>query len=178
MSKQDRPHVLKSRLLARSWRVVFYEDTLQYGNSSIASYARIRVPDFALALAARDKDGKIPLVRQYRHGAGHDFWELPAGLIERKERPEDCVRREFEEEVGYELLHPRLVTSFYPSPARSSQIAYVFSGRVGRRATEHLDATEALNVRFVSKALALRLLSKRISASHLLAYLFLFRAKL
>lgn len=166
-----RPKVLKSKLLAKSWRVGFLEDTLQYGAAKPTLYARITVPDFALVVAERDEDGKIPLVKQYRHGAGREFWELPAGLIEEREKPGNCVRREFMEEVGYKLLEPRFITRIYPSPARSRQIAYVFSGRVGNRVASRPDNAEALTVRFVSRAMALKRLSEHISATHLLAYL-------
>jgi ADP-ribose pyrophosphatase len=170
-NRDSRPKVLSSRVLAKSWRVRFYEDILQYGTRKPAPYARITVPNFALAVAVRGTDEKVALVKQYRHGARRDFWELPAGLIEENERPVDCIRREFREEVGFDLRNPRLITRIFPSPARSSQVAYVFSGRVGRRSRRYLDSNEVLSVRFVSSAMALRLLSQNISATQLLAYL-------
>jgi 8-oxo-dGTP pyrophosphatase MutT (NUDIX family) len=131
------------------------------------------VPNFAVVTAVRKPDGKIPVVRQYRHGAGREFWELPAGLIENNERPEDCIKREFQEEVGYELLDPTFITHIFPTPSRSAQIAYVFSGKVGRRTRmrKHPDANEQLVVKFVSRTSVLKLLSRDISAVHLLAYL-------
>jgi 8-oxo-dGTP pyrophosphatase MutT (NUDIX family) len=171
VSRKLRPKVLTSQKLATSWRVGFYEDALQFGGNKPVPYARIIVPDFTLVAAVRKSDGTIPLVRQYRHGARREFWELPAGLIEGNERPEDCIKREFQEEVGYELLNPKLITRIFPSPARSAQVAYVFSGKVGRRSRKRPDANEVLNVRFVSKTSALKLLSQNISATHLLAYL-------
>jgi 8-oxo-dGTP pyrophosphatase MutT (NUDIX family) len=166
-----RPRLVASRKLADSWRVSFYEDLLQYGTRKPVPYARFTVPDFAIALAVRERDRKVALVRQYRHGARRNFWELPAGLVEVRERPVDCVRREFREEVGYELDEPMLVTQIFSSPARSSQVAYVFSGTVGKRSRKHLDPSEIIRVKFVSNASALKLLSRTISATHLLAYL-------
>ena len=170
-NRRLRPKVLKSQSLATSWRVGFYEDLLQFGRNKPVPYARITSPNFALVAAVRESDGKLPLVRQYRHGAGRDFWELPAGLIDGNERPEDCIKREFREEVGYELLAPKLITRIFPSPARSAQVGYVFSGKVGRRSQKRLDANEVLEVRFVSSKSARKLLSRSISATHLLGYL-------
>ena len=129
------------------------------------------LPNFALVAAVRESDTKVPLVKQYRHGAKRDFWELPAGLLERDEKPEECVKREFREEVGYELVNPELLTSVFTSPARTAQIAHIFSGTVGKRSRKRLDANEALTTKFVTKASALKLLSRNISATHLLAYL-------
>ena len=171
VNRKLRPKVLKSQRLAASWRVVLYEDLLQFGHNKPVPYARITSPNFALVAALRESDGKIPLVRQYRHGAGREFWELPAGLIDGNERPEDCIKREFREEVGCELLTPKLITRVFQSPARSAQVGYVFSGKVGRRSRKQLNPNEVLELRFVSSRSALKLLSRNISPTHLLAYL-------
>jgi len=165
------PKVLTSKRLARSWKVGFYEDMLQIGSGEAFPYARITVPNFAMVAAVRKSDGKMPLVKQYRHGAGREFWELPAGLIEEGESPRECIRREFREEVGYELLYPRLIAPVYTCPARSGEVAYVFTGSVGKRLESRLEINEILTVRFVSKELALRLLSRNISSTDVLAYL-------
>ena len=171
MSPRTKPRVLASRLLARSWHAEFFEDTLQYDDGKAVPYARLSVPDFALTVAIREKDRKIPLVKQYRHGARREFWELPAGLIERRETPLACIKREFSEEVGFKLTNPRLITRLYPSPARSSQCAYVFLGKIGKPSQRQPDSTETLITDFFSKKQAFRLLSGRISSTHLLAFL-------
>ena len=171
MSTRTKPRLVASRLLARSWRVAFFEDTLQYNDGKVVPYARLSVPDFAVTVAIRAKDRKIPLVKQYRPGARREFWELPAGFIERGEAPVACIRREFSEEVGFRLINPRLITRLYPSPARSSQCAYVFLGEIGKATQRQPDSTETLITDFFSKKQAFRLLSERISSTHLLAFL-------
>jgi ADP-ribose pyrophosphatase len=162
---------LATRLLARSWRVEFFEDTIRDPAGNTAAYARLKVPDFAAAVAVRERDGKIPLVKQYRHGARREFWELPAGFIERKETPLACIKREFSEEVGFKLTNPKLIVRLYPSPARSPQRAYIFLGKIGRRTKRKPDSTETLTVDFFSKKQAFKLLSERIASTHLLAFL-------
>lgn len=47
-----------------------------------------------------DDSGNILFVRQYRHAAGLDLLELPAGTLEPGEAPEACARREIREETG------------------------------------------------------------------------------
>ena len=44
-------------------------------------------------------DGTVTLVRQYRHAAGGVIWEIPAGVLEPGESPEECAARELSEEV-------------------------------------------------------------------------------
>ena len=164
------PRVVETRKLAESWNAKIFEDTLQYGPNRTYPYWRFEVPNFTLAIGVRE-DGKIPLVRQYRHGAKRSFWELPAGLIDENETPLNCVKREFIEETGHELIDPVQLTTFFPYAGRSAQVAYVYSGRVGRSLGQKLDTVEELEVKFVAEPSILNLLSENISATHLLAYL-------
>jgi len=163
------PTVVESRKLAESWHVEIFEDILQFGQNRTAPYWRLIVPDLALAIGVRE-DGKIPLVKQYRHGAKRTFWEFPAGLVEKNETPLDCIKREFTEETGHELIDPVLLSRFYPYASRSAQHAYIYSGRVGKDVGQRLDAVEELDVAFVDQDSILKLLSENISATHLLAY--------
>jgi ADP-ribose pyrophosphatase len=73
-----------------------------------------------------DADGNILFVRQYRHAAGMDMLELPAGTRDGDEPFEDCAAREIREETGMEagkLIH---VGSFYLAPGYSTEYMGVF----------------------------------------------------
>ena len=165
-----RPKVLESRILARSWRIEYFEDTLCYGDADPEKYTWYRSPDFAIVVALGE-DGRIPLVRQYRHAAKREFWELPAGLVEEAESPLDCARREFEEEVGRRLIKPRHLATFYTVPSRSNQRAYLFEGEVGGEADSKPDCSERITCRFVELSRVGALLSKRMEAFPYLAFL-------
>lgn len=57
-------------------------------------------PD-AVAIVALDDDGRVALVRQYRHPLGRSLLELPAGTLDvAGEAPEAAAHRELAEEVG------------------------------------------------------------------------------
>jgi 8-oxo-dGTP pyrophosphatase MutT (NUDIX family) len=57
-------------------------------------------PD-AVAIVALDAEGRVALVRQYRHPLGQDLLELPAGTLDVDgESPEAAAHRELAEEVG------------------------------------------------------------------------------
>ncbi len=66
-------------------------------------------------------DGKISLVRQYRHAVDEDLYEIPAGLIEPGEDPSETAVRELQEEIGFMPGEMRKVFEFYTSPGYSTE---------------------------------------------------------
>jgi ADP-ribose pyrophosphatase len=75
------------------------EVTLPNGNT--VTLEVIRHPG-ASAVVPVDAAGNVVLVRQYRHATGSWLLEVPAGKLDHPgESPEDCARREVEEETGY-----------------------------------------------------------------------------
>lgn len=83
----------------------------------------------AVAVVPVLSDGRVVLIRQYRHAAGALLWELPAGLRRPGEAPEDCARRELAEEIG--LAPGALATLFstYLSPGCSTELIHIFVAR-------------------------------------------------
>jgi len=61
-------------------------------------------------------DGKIVLVRQYRHAAGQYLWELVAGRMERGENPKEGAARELIEETGYRGKKFSVFLEVFPTP--------------------------------------------------------------
>ncbi|MBI3622009.1 MAG: NUDIX hydrolase [Nitrospirae bacterium] len=57
-------------------------------------------PPNAVGVLAIDRDGNVHLVRQYRTALGRAILEIPAGIIDPGESPEETGRRECEEETG------------------------------------------------------------------------------
>ena len=55
-------------------------------------------------------DGRIVLIRQYRHSVKRVLWELPAGSIDPGEAPEAAAMRECEEETSWR----RAASSVWP----------------------------------------------------------------
>jgi len=66
-------------------------------------------------------DGRILLVRQYRHAAGQFLWELVAGRIEPGESPRAAAARELLEETGYRARRFRQFLEITPSPGFLSE---------------------------------------------------------
>jgi len=80
----------------------------------------------AVAIVPLLPDEVVVMIRQYRHAVGRALYELPAGTLQPGESPEDCARRELEEETGYQAAELGLMFSTYLSPGYSSEIIHIF----------------------------------------------------
>src|ERR1700751_663982 len=61
-------------------------------------------------------DGKIVLVRQYRHATQQYLWELVAGRMEAGENPKQGAARELLEETGYRGKKFSVFLDVFPTP--------------------------------------------------------------
>ena len=61
-------------------------------------------------------NGKIVMVRQYRHATRQYMWELVAGRKEPEETPEVGAARELLEETGYRAKKFKVFLDFFPTP--------------------------------------------------------------
>lgn len=73
-----------------------------------------------------DNEGSLLFVRQYRHAAGMDMLELPAGTRDGDEPFEECAAREIREETGMEAGMLTHIGSFYLAPGYSTEYMGVF----------------------------------------------------
>lgn len=73
-----------------------------------------------------DADGNILFVRQYRHAAGLDLLELPAGTRDGNEPHDDCAAREIREETGMEAGTIKRIGEFYLAPGYSTEFMAVY----------------------------------------------------
>ena len=61
-------------------------------------------------------DGRILLIRQYRHAARQYLWELVAGRMDPGETPKVAAARELVEETGYRAKRMRVFLDVFPTP--------------------------------------------------------------
>ena len=73
-----------------------------------------------------NRDGKLLLVRQYRHPIGRTVWELPAGTLNPAEEIEHAAIRECHEETGLIPGRVQALGSFYPTPGFCDEVMHFF----------------------------------------------------
>lgn len=91
--------------------------------------------DSAAALLFNRDTQKILLINQFRYptyekGQGW-LYEVVAGAIDANEQPEESIRREIREEIGYEANALTHIASFYVSPGGTSERIMLFYSEVG-----------------------------------------------
>lgn len=126
-----------------------------------AKQARKRVSADAIV---RDPEGRVLVVKPtYKPG-----WDLPGGMAEQNEAPEDAVRRELAEELGLEVSVPRLLVVDWVAPHGpwDDQLAFVFDGgTLDRGQSDRLrpqeDDGEVAEIAFVRPADVAAWLSER-----------------
>ena len=90
-------------------------DTLRLPSGRRAPYLVVEHPG-AVVILAIDGEGRVLLVRQYRHPTGRSLLELPAGTRDAGEPPVACAERELREETGFRPGRLERMGGFYSAP--------------------------------------------------------------
>ena len=97
----------------------------------------------AVAVLAMDDDGRVLLIRQYRHPVRSAELELPAGLLDvAAEDPLTAAKRELAEEVDLVASQWDLLCEFVSSPGGSNEALRVYLARGISAAPEIFERTE------------------------------------
>jgi ADP-ribose pyrophosphatase len=120
--------VLHTEKIYRGRAVQLRVDTIRLPNGR---ETKLEIIDHtgSVVLVPQAEDGRIWFVRQYRHAAGKQLLELPAGTIEPGELPERCAARELREEIGMAADELREIGSFFLAPGYTTEYMHVFLAR-------------------------------------------------
>lgn len=93
------------------------------------------------------KDGKIIMVRQYRNAIDRETLEIPAGAFNSKEElGEECVRRELEEETGYQAGKIEWLITTRSMVAFSNEKVEVYVATDLKPSKQNLDEEESIEL--------------------------------
>lgn len=141
----ERRVVFAGRYLRAEQRLVRLAD------GSLAQREVVCPPDAAGVLAI-DGAGYAHLVRQFRTPLERVTLEIPAGIIDAGETPEETARRECQEEIGLRPERLTFLFSYYHSVGFSTGRIQVFLGReltpVDRRHSETGERIETVRMPF------------------------------
>lgn len=145
-------------LIRRPW-LTARRDKVQLPNGVVHDeYYVLEYPAWVNVIAIT-KDGKFVMVEQYRHGLQDIFVELVAGVAEPGEEPLEAAKRELLEETGFGGGSWELNTVISANPGSQNNLSYSFIATgVEKLSSQHLDATEDINVKLLSREEVLSML--------------------
>ena len=107
-----------------------------------------------------ESGGKMLLVRQFRYAYGEVITEIPAGKIDKGEKPEDTAKRELEEETGIRAKEVELLFVIYPTPGYTDEKIYIYLARGLSEGEIRLDDNEFLNSFWIDVSKAYEMVEK------------------
>ena len=148
MTNLEKWKILQSNMaLNHPWCKV-RQDKIELPNGQVIDdyFVYIR-PDVAIILPITS-DREIVFVKQYRHGIGDFFIELPAGGFNpEQESGEFAAIRELEEETGYVASKVKKIATFYDKPSKdTNQLHLYLAENVAKTGKLKLDITEEIEV--------------------------------
>jgi ADP-ribose pyrophosphatase len=148
--------LLKSETLLKGRAFAIRRDWLKTPDGRETKYDIIEHGG-SVVIIPLDADGNLLFVRQYRHAAGCDLLELPAGTLDEGEEPLVCAAREIREETGFAAGKLERIGEFYLAPGYSTEFMVVFIATELTYDPLEADADEFLSVEKIPLAEATKM---------------------
>jgi len=116
---------LSSKLIYQGRAIRFRVDTVRMRDGRETTREIVEHSEVIVIVAIDEKDN-ILLVRQYRSPVEKELLEIPAGGIDKGEKPEEAVRREMQEETGFSPQKLVRLGGFYSAPGFCTEYLHVF----------------------------------------------------
>ena len=116
---------LSSKIIYRGRFLDVRKDGVRLPNGKITTREWIQHPGAACMVPILP-DGQLALIRQYRYPVLQEMIELPAGKLDPGESPEECAKRELEEEIGYKTSKLTYLTHIHPAIGFASEKMWLY----------------------------------------------------
>jgi ADP-ribose pyrophosphatase len=149
--KSTKWKILSSEYLCRHVYFTARKDKCETPDGKIIDeYFVVELPTTVCAVAVTE-EGKVLMVRQYRHPIRETILEIPGGFIDKNETAEQAVKRELKEETGYEFSSIINVGKIAANPGVLDNFTFLFLAQGGvKTSTQKLDKNEELEVEEIS----------------------------
>jgi ADP-ribose pyrophosphatase len=122
-------------------------------------------------------DGRILLIRQYRHATRQYLWELVAGRIDGGESVKKAAARELMEETGYAAKRYRVFLDMFPTPGFLEERMYILLAQKLTPGEAHPEEDERITSKAFEPAALERMIERNVlrDAKSIAGLLYYFR---
>ena len=149
--------ILSSRIAYKGGHIQVREDRVIEPAGHECS-REIVVHPGAVCIVARPTLEKVILIRQYRHAAGRELVEIPAGTLHEGEDPRECAIRELEEEAGYRAGSMVERARFWTTPGFTTELMYLYEAADLTKTQINPDDDEVIEVDIAGCSEALQMI--------------------
>jgi ADP-ribose pyrophosphatase len=140
--------LIRQRTIYQGRVITLNLETVELPNGHVADLEIIHHPGGA-AVVAVDAQGRVCLLRQFRHAAQGWIWELPAGKLEPNEPPLVTAGRELAEEAGTAAGQWHSLGGYVSSPGVFTEVVHLFLARQLHSVKTSHEASESIEVHWV-----------------------------
>lgn len=146
-----------------SGRVISVDvDQVRFPDGTIGSLEMVRHPGASAVVPflsdPKGEDPQILLIKQYRYAAEEFLYEIPAGRLDKGEKPEDCAIRELREETGCTAQRVEYMYTFFTTPGFTDEKIHLFLAEGLERGEAKREADEFLEVETLHLSRALEMI--------------------
>jgi len=127
-----------------------YLEKRRFPKGNIVNLEVIKHPGAVLIVPLLKKD-KVVLIRQYRPVINSHIWELPAGTLDKGEKPLLCAKRELVEETGYNARRWKKLGYIYPAPGYTNEKITIFEAKAMEKVSSQPEDDEYIISKIFTK---------------------------
>jgi len=138
-------------LVTDRWLRLRSDSCLTPEGDTIEPYYVMEYPDWVSCLVLSEDLQKVTMLQHYRHGIDDFVLEVPGGVIDDGESPQQTIKRELKEELGLQdaTIHQTGVVWANPSMMTNKDFCFVAIG--GKYAEQHLEPGDTFTMVTMSR---------------------------
>ena len=142
--------ILNKKIAYRNDWISIVKKKIKFQYKGTNDYYSLNQKDYVYILV-QTPNKLFPMVKQYRHAINKFTLEFPSGLLEKKETPKQCARKEVLEETGHKIETLKKISTSYPDSGRLSNRVHMFFAKSKKQKIEKINKKEEIKVKYYSK---------------------------
>lgn len=141
---------MKNKTIFKGRYIDLVVKNVRLPNGYTARFETVKHPGAALIIPFLSKN-RIILLKQYRPVINAYIYELPAGTLDKNEKPVECARREIIEETGFSAKKLTYLGKIFPVPGYSTECIKIYKAEGLRKEEHKFEKDEVIKNHFLTR---------------------------